>query len=511
MVPIRHPATDDATVDVVQRKSLNIEKNAAVNGDTADVTTDVITYSYTLTNTGNTAIAGIVLTDDNGTPGNTSDDFSPSFIGGDTDNDSELDVGETWTYSRTKNVTQEMLNAGNDIVNIVTADDGEGGAPADTDDARVDVVKPAGELDITKVVVNIVSKGQHADKVGDVITYKIVVDNTGDTPLTGVVVTDTIEGTLQSFSPQKTGDVGNDGILGVNETWTYTYNYTLMPGDLFKYDDDNRLDNTATVTTAQTLPESASAAADLGPGVKTYLDWAISSRQKFWDGIANNETFSQTVSDGFPMSDITRPPYANPDTDNGGADQAGKVLDPVTGTYKLGVLVGDWNLNGETDGTEQTLFYTPAEAVAIMTASAGTINADARYLLARELLASWLNYQAGNPVVDLNEGVIGLDKLDAQDTINWAIAFLQASTANEDGIGAGDGSLATLKILKTSPLWTTGIDGGDAGPNVDGVSPVPFFDDPANDGDIPAGATLWSYLNEYNNDGTILGVHIALE
>ena len=104
--------TDDATVDVVQGKSLDIEKNASVTGDTANSTADVITYSYTLTNTGNTAISGIVLTDDNGTPGDTSDDFSPSFVGGDTDGDSALDVGETWTYSRTKNVTQAMLDAG---------------------------------------------------------------------------------------------------------------------------------------------------------------------------------------------------------------------------------------------------------------------------------------------------------------------------------------------------------------------------------------------------------------
>ena len=214
------------------------------------------------------------------------------------------------------------------------------------------------------------------------------------------------------------------------------------------------------------------------------------------------------------MSDITRPPYANPDTDNGGTIKRARSLDPVTGTYKLGVLVGDWNLNGETDAGEQTLFYTPAEAVAIMTASSTTANADARYLLARELLASWLNYQAGNPVVDLNEGLLG-DALDTQDVINWAISFLQARTPNEVGGTPGEGSLtlnaAAWKLLKTSPLWTTGIDGGDLGPNVDGVSPVPFFDDPANDGDIPAGTTLWSYLNEYNNDGTILGVHIALE
>ena len=79
---------------------------------TANSTSDTIAYTYTVTNTGNAAIAGVVVTDDNLTPGNTSDDFNPSFTGGDTDNDGLLDVGETWTYTATHTVTQAELDAG---------------------------------------------------------------------------------------------------------------------------------------------------------------------------------------------------------------------------------------------------------------------------------------------------------------------------------------------------------------------------------------------------------------
>ena len=82
-----------------------------------------------MTNTGNTAIGGIVLTDDNGTPGNTSDDFSPTFVGGDTDGNSASTSARPGPTRRTKNVTQAMLDAGSDIVNIVTAD-GAGDVPA---------------------------------------------------------------------------------------------------------------------------------------------------------------------------------------------------------------------------------------------------------------------------------------------------------------------------------------------------------------------------------------------
>ena len=97
---------------VAQSKILHIEKDATVADGTANSTSDTIAYTYTVTNQGNAAIAGVVVTDDNRTPGNTSDDFNPSFTGGDTDGDSLLDVGETWTYTATHTVTQAELDSG---------------------------------------------------------------------------------------------------------------------------------------------------------------------------------------------------------------------------------------------------------------------------------------------------------------------------------------------------------------------------------------------------------------
>lgn len=55
-------------------------------------------FTYLVTNPGQTALANVVVTDDRGTA-DPSDDFHPTFTGGDTNNNGLLDVGETWTYT----------------------------------------------------------------------------------------------------------------------------------------------------------------------------------------------------------------------------------------------------------------------------------------------------------------------------------------------------------------------------------------------------------------------------
>jgi hypothetical protein len=81
-------------------------------GDDADEPTgpeiaagETVFWSYVVTNPGDVQLADVVVTDDNGTPGNSSDDFNPApvedggFNVGDTDQDNRLDVDETWLYT----------------------------------------------------------------------------------------------------------------------------------------------------------------------------------------------------------------------------------------------------------------------------------------------------------------------------------------------------------------------------------------------------------------------------
>ena len=98
------PDDDDATVTVDQNPGINIDKVTVFGGASGDNLTsihsgDAIGWLYTLTNIGNTALSGITVTDNNGTPLNASDDFAAKYESGDTDGDQMLDVGETWIFT----------------------------------------------------------------------------------------------------------------------------------------------------------------------------------------------------------------------------------------------------------------------------------------------------------------------------------------------------------------------------------------------------------------------------
>ncbi|NER80662.1 MAG: hypothetical protein F6K42_14045 [Leptolyngbya sp. SIO1D8] len=98
-----------AAVELPKHPGINVEK--FVNGhDVADPTNidnlpkiaagDDVTFTYAVTNTGNVGFQGseVIITDDNGTPDDLSDDLAITYVGGDLNNDNILDTNETWLY-----------------------------------------------------------------------------------------------------------------------------------------------------------------------------------------------------------------------------------------------------------------------------------------------------------------------------------------------------------------------------------------------------------------------------
>ncbi|MFN6441497.1 MAG: SdrD B-like domain-containing protein [Nostoc sp. DedSLP01] len=244
------------------------------------------------------------------------------------------------------------------------------------------------------------------------------------------------------------------------------------------FTDTNTSNNSATDTDTILSASTPSA-----PGVRTPGFWQNTTWQTFWDGIQGNEP-SQKTEFNFADGDLLFAPYTN-------SAQPGKVLDPVTGQYEIGLLVGDYNRNGKTDAGEDTLFYSRKQALQIVDAAQHP-NGDKRYDLGRSLVAGWLNYLAGNPIDTANT----TDK-DARYYINEGINWLQAITPDENGDKKGDGALNSMTGSSVnSPLadtyWNQGISSASSLPN-------PYSSNTNVLYGLEAGSVINSNLDKYNN------------
>jgi len=158
---------------------LNLVKAA---GETNfDAVGDILTYTYTVENTGNVLMSDLVVTDDK-IAAITCD---VPAIG---NNDVNLDPTEIVTCTGSYMVTQNDLDAG-EVTNIASADAVPAGGtltPAD-DTVTVDAnQQPALETVKTATIVNF-------DNPGDITTYDYVVTNTGNVTITApITVTDNL-------------------------------------------------------------------------------------------------------------------------------------------------------------------------------------------------------------------------------------------------------------------------------------------------------------------------------
>ncbi|WP_370948000.1 hypothetical protein AB5J62_10500 [Amycolatopsis sp. cg5] len=156
----RVDASADAPVPVIA-PAITIEKSA---GPEVIHAGDAVTWTIKVTNTGDTPLQDIKVTDDKTTA------CSRAVT--------NLLPGGSESYTCTANPSQTTKNTA-----TVTANDFFGGDPVTaTDSATVTVLSPA--LSITK------EASPRVVRAGDEVTFTLVVTNTGDVPLTGVTVTD---------------------------------------------------------------------------------------------------------------------------------------------------------------------------------------------------------------------------------------------------------------------------------------------------------------------------------
>ncbi|ABD56490.1 beta strand repeat-containing protein [Jannaschia sp. CCS1] len=215
------PSVRDAVIDV--EKAPSITSGAAVG--------DIITYTYTVTNRGNTTLTNIVLDDQQTSAAGT----GPLAIsnGGVILSLAPL---ESATLTAQYEVTQADFDAGTALSNTVTARATPPTGvtpPTDNETETVSLSGAAPALVVLKDVPNLPA----TLVAGTDVTFRIRVENTGNVTLTAVTLTDTLrrlDGTIIAM-PTPTGpaqDLGTAGALDVGETWVYALTYTLTQMDV---------------------------------------------------------------------------------------------------------------------------------------------------------------------------------------------------------------------------------------------------------------------------------------
>jgi uncharacterized repeat protein (TIGR01451 family) len=219
---------------------LSVTKTAQNEGGDPLRPSERITYTITISNSGHITATGVVVSDT--LPDKTSFvagsvTILPSSAGGTPGTPPTIATGITVTPQSLVTVTfavtvDSFLKNGTVISNTVSVTSTEVPTPT-TSPPVISIVTSSPTLRIVKT-------GPLTASVGDVVTYTFTVspDPTSNREsFENISVTDTIAGPATYV----TGDQGN-GKLDVNEPWTYTANYTVLPTDPYT------LVNRATVT-----------------------------------------------------------------------------------------------------------------------------------------------------------------------------------------------------------------------------------------------------------------------
>jgi len=173
--PVVTSPPDTTTTPITRNPALTIDKTTTTPSYAA--VGDVLSYSYLVTNSGNTTItAAITVSDDR-----IATVTCPALPAG------GLAPTQSITCTATYTVTQADIDAGT-VTNIASASDGTTTSPTDT--VTVTATRnPAQELE-KLLTGNADADASGTVSVGDVLTYTVTMTNTGNTTLANVVVSD---------------------------------------------------------------------------------------------------------------------------------------------------------------------------------------------------------------------------------------------------------------------------------------------------------------------------------
>lgn len=404
--------------NMLLKPSLNITKDASVDGGYADAAGDIIAYSIAVENTGNQTLTGVTV----------ADPFisNLSLVADAASADGELDVGETWYYTATHTVTQSEIDTGGNIVNVATADSDQTGP--DTDDASVPVLQaPALSIDKTITGVTGVTGGNgngSVDAPNDVIGYAVTVTNTGNQTLTQVTVNDPMTGLTVS------------GVtLAPGESETYLTSYTVNQDDLDTYGGgDGFIENTATADSAQTSEVSDTEEIEIFVRSalsidKKLVDISAGNGNSIADAVGDHLNYSVTVTN-LGVLTLTNVSVADPSS---GLNITGETLAPgeskvYTTTYVL--TQADLDNNGEVGGPSDGYIDNLATAGSDQTAPVSDNEATA--------LLRTVGLGLEKNVTSIEGGTNNLFADSAGDVIHYSIRVYNAGSVTLTGVTVTD-------------------------------------------------------------------------
>ena len=193
-----------------------------------------LTYTFTITNTGNVPLTNVTLTDE--LLDAASSDITVDWKSG----DKHLNVGETVTGTATYAITQDDVNAGEVVNDVsVTGHSNETDEDVTDDDTVTTTIESKPSISLEKSVSPSTFAAGEAKAGETEVTYTFTITNTGNVPLTDITLDDGLEG----LSDVSIAWASGNRHLNVGETVTGTATYTLTQADI----DTGGVVNTATV------------------------------------------------------------------------------------------------------------------------------------------------------------------------------------------------------------------------------------------------------------------------
>ena len=326
-----NPTNDPTVATIAPVVGILLTKSLAgitdTNGNGFTDVGDTVNYRFSVTNTGNVALGGVAIADplitETGGPivlaaGATNSsaftgqyvltvaDLSRRFVDNSAtvSGNAQTTGGTPILVGGTPLTASDVSDTGTDragatVAGNQTVESPSGAGLTDSDptnDPTVAVIAPSPRISLIKRVVSVSdTNGDSLTNVGDVVTYAFTVTNTGNTALSGIVVTDnaaTVSSTPISLA------------IGASNSTSFTATYTLTQADL----DRGYKENTAT-TTGNAVDAVGSAITGAGGAALTAQDVSDTGTDPNINPVIDPET-TETPSgtgatDGNPTNDPT--------------------------------------------------------------------------------------------------------------------------------------------------------------------------------------------------------------